>query len=632
MSAIGSGVTKDSAATPLRLAFFDSSHADFQLDQTGFNSMDCHKLWACMGRAGSNGIMRDGFIDEGDDPLNGWAPGGIEEVVGGVPVGADRWNTLNGYNPLGGLNTNDFCIFSTLAPCDNILLHLDAGLGTQPAFVLEGWAGAWTALTLTVTPDFTCAGGIFNQRVAWTRIQTLVTATPAQLGLALANPGTYYRYRLRLTAPIGAGPLANQRYKDFMAGHIKHFYCHYGLKRGDDSINGGECSWNHPGDVILRFRDGFSLEGKTGMSGEHSWGKEQTTPTGNRPTLSSGGTVICSSGKGPVVFGGAFFGVMLMGCPKSNTHNMGFALRGGVVPLDLIGTLMMGFGAPTGAVVGSAGPTVARRIIDSRFCIHPIFDSGVGVGIIGTYAVSSAADAVVDRFIVDVRPFNYQYAVRSSVPGATISGVRITNDVGIVGGASSGQIVLTGGGTYNMYNIEWGGPSNKVFVSGTAIEWRRHLTYVHEDSMSFGLAGIPVRYKLADNSVFLDGIVTESDGHSPLVGGGIFTFNKDRFPASTWGPAGNSTEILNDEPMTVIINPVDDPNHNPHYQTETIVGRFGKELMFNDSLSDYEIKDWQRVDYVAVIALRRADGITAPIIPIEADGVQRIDVILPEAT
>jgi len=646
VASIGQGVNKDAAVPALRLTYYTDTHADAQRDQVNYYAYDLSKVWACMGRVGVNGVMRDGLVEVGD-PFNGWAACTIEEVVGGVPVAVQRWNSLVGYNPLGGLAANDFCLFGSLSPFDDLLLHLDAGLGAQPAFVAEYWNGAaWAVLgysanppglpVLPLVPDFTCAGGILNQRARWTLPNNWAAATPAQIGLpGLANPGTYYYMRLKLINPLGAGPLANQLYKDFLDGYIKDWYCHFGLKRGDDGTGANPTGWYEPGDFVLRFRDGFSLEGRTNVGGGCSWGKEVTTPT-SRPTLDCGGSCIVSPGKGPIIWGGLLAGVMFMGKPRFASHNQVAAIRSNVDVIDIHGCLFMGcFSAQT--PLGAGGPTAIRRITNTRFTIHPLTDLGVPIGYVNPFTISSAGDSYVDRCIFDVRPTaSVLYVVRNTVSGQVrIAGLHFTDDAAIVGGANSGQLYLTGGGTYDLVGIDWGGPNYKV-DSGIAFEWRMLSYTVRLDGTNTPLVGIPVRFKTTAG-VLVQDVFTDANGKASYQGPGIGIQNEDLFAAGEWPGAGAAPEQLNDEFLTVEINPVGHASFNPTYASQTILARFPRAVLFDEVAGNYLAQDWQRCDLRATVALPLA-VVAAGSTPIMVDDLplplgweQRIEAAVPES-
>src|SRR5262245_32571083 len=100
MPSNGAGVNLDNAVPPVRITFYDNASADLQNDGLGNNKYDHHKIWACMGRVGVNGVMRAGFIEEGNN-FTGAPAGHIEPNVLGVYAGANSWNGLLPYNPLG---------------------------------------------------------------------------------------------------------------------------------------------------------------------------------------------------------------------------------------------------------------------------------------------------------------------------------------------------------------------------------------------------------------------------------------------------------------------------------------------------------------------------------------------------
>jgi hypothetical protein len=636
MASNGQGVCKDASAVPLRITYCDDTHADAQQDQLGNFDYDLHKIWACMDRVGVNGVMRTGFVEEGD-PWNGWTAGAIEAVPGGVPTGVPCWNTLNAYNPLGGVTAGDFTLYGALSPFDGMLQHLAAGLGAQPNFAAEYWTGAaWAALTLTTTPDYTCAGGILNQRVGWTLPANWAAATPAQLGLGLINPGTYYYMRLRLTANVGAGPVANTGYKDFLHGHVKRFYCHFGLKRGDDTITPYTTSWNHPGDVVLTFRDGFSLEGRSGIGGTRcNWGAEVGSPAPNRPTINSGATCVVSPGKGPVVFGGLFAGVLFMGKPRHNTHSQAAAWRSSVLPLDMLGCMAIGCWSAN-TPLGGAGSALVRRLTNVRFTLHPLYDSGPVAGYLSPYAVSTSPDAIVDRLIVDVRE-NCGFAIRSTVSGQSrMDGLYITDDA-VVGGAASAQVLLQGAGPYDIVGIEWGGPNEKL-EAAEAYEWRKLAYTIREDASVTPLVGLPVRYRKSDGTLVAD-VLTDTNGTASYVGPGSGTQNADLFPASEWHTPNNEVEVENDALLYVEINPDDHASFNPAYQSLIVRAKFPRDALFDYDLGIWTERDWQRKDLQATISLPLAvagggGGPTGPItvdaLPLEADSVERILAEVPQ--
>lgn len=606
MASLGAGVNLDAAVPALRLTYYDDGNADAQVDPFNFYDYDLHKIWACMGRAGGNGVMRAGFIEEGD-PFNGWAAGTIESVVGGVPLAVQYWNTNVAYNPVGGIAVGDYTLYGALAPFDEIMQHVGAIPNVAPTYNTEYWNGAaWVAVgTLIKIPDYLQGGGFVNQRLKFTRPSNWAAATPAQLGLALANPGTYYYVRQFLTAPLIAGPTANVAYRDWLQGHIKHFFCFYGLKRGDDGFGSAATAFFHPGDFTLRFRDGFSLEGRANVgSNRVSWGEEITTPDHNRPTIGAGWAIV-SGGRGPVIFGGTLAGGIIMGKPRHDAQAIPYQLRGSISPLDCHGTLLMGFGQNN--VMGAAGSAAIRRITNSRCTIHPAFDSNpVDLGIVSPYTISSGSDAYVDRFVIDVRrTTTWAYAARSTVLGPVlIQGLQFTDDE-ISGGAGNGQFVSTGAGPYNLVDMDWGGPVNKV-NSGVSSEFRKLAVLVLQSGLTTPIQNIRVRIRRTDGTVMTN-VLTGADGKTHAISlVGIGAQNEDLFQASRW-LAADLVETEDDAPFFVEVNPSDDvPAFNPTYESASVRASFPRAITFNAASNDWTEKPWQREDLVLIVGLAPA--------------------------
>lgn len=602
----------DNAAVPLRYSYQDDTHPDAQVDQEevlSFPRYDYSKIWACMGRVGANGVMRAGFVEEGDPVGTAaapgpWLAGTIETVAGGAPVGVQYWNTNVAYNPFGGLALNDFGLYGCLAPCDEFLWHLAAGLGAAPPVAYEYWTGAaWAALTTLLTPDWTCATTL-NQRLRLQRPSNWAAATPAQLGLVgLANPGTYFFFRVRLTAPIGAAPAANTAYRDHFKGHWRFFYSQYAVKRGDDSANVTFANFIDDGNFTVRFRDGFGLEGRIigGEEGRVMHGSVDLVNT-RRPTIGKAWSII-QTGRSLTVFGGRFAGGLLATIPrhKDQASTMNFLIRSGGVDCELYGCMLNGW---MQSALGGTGGTAIKRIDGLRITPHPLFlGSASAFNIINVYG--QASDGNARRIVLDVPANNnITSAIRSSVPDARIEGIELTHDE-----FNTSQFFTTLRAT--LFDIDWGGPATKM-AGVTQEEYRRLTFLVREDVTGFALNRIPIRIFGSDgvrqnpsDAAFPDD-ATDNFGKYNLWQSTPFGFsnseaNKGIFLVEK--QVGGVTTVL-DDALLIQVNPTDHAYYNPLYQPLTFVTRFPRKLLPDANLNFSE-QDWQRFDLEVVVALPR---------------------------
>ena len=605
MPANGLGVLLDNAVPPLRITYHGDIVADAQSDQEEvltFPRYDYSKIWACMGTAGANGILRAGFVEEGN-ALTGWTAGTIETVLApAAPVGVQYWGTNVAYNPFGGLGLNDYGLFGCLAPFDEILFHLAAGLGAAPPVAYEYWTGAaWAALTLTTTPDWTAAASL-NQRLRLVRPSNWAAATPAQLGLVgLANPGTYFFIRIRLTAGIGAAPACNTGYNDFFKGHWRFFYCNYDLKRGDDLPTGGTTEFIDDGNFSIRFRDGFGFDGRVGVGGDYQHGTVDLVNT-RRPTIGKGWTVV-QTGRRLTLWGGQHAGGFFGTIPRhsNQTTGMDWQIRGNLDDAELYGCMLMGW---INNVLGGTAAVAVKRIDGLRITPHPLYSAlSTPLPIITTVGLDAGGNA--RGIVIDVPAnSNYSRGVSSSVVDARIEGIAFTHD-------EFTQAQINANNRAHLFDIDWGGPANKV--SGVETREYRRLTFlVREDETGFPLNRIPIRIFGSDgvrqnptDATFPDD-ATDNFGKYNLWQSTPFGFSNSEANKAIFMAEKLLSGVLTilDEPLTIEVNPVNHAHHNPLYQQLTFLTRFPRKLLPDANL-DFAEQDWQRFDLEVVVALPR---------------------------
>lgn len=627
MASIGPGVNLDASVPPLRLTYYDESHADSQDDGNGNFEYDVHKVWATMGRVGANTIMRTGLVEEGD-PLNGWPAGHVEENAVGVYANVERWNALTAYNPLGGTAANDFTIYGALAPFPGLLLHLDAALAAQPAFVAEYWNGTvWTALVITTTPDFTQANGKKVQRLEFTLPQSPAW-TPTVLGGGV-NPGAYCHMRLRLTAGIAVAPAANFAYKDFLYGHFKHFYCHVDLKRGDDTTGTAGTTFRHEGNFALRFRPGSKLDGfRINQVQPVTFGKRYS---GSNRSAHGAPWVSMATALGSYR-GHRFYGGSMIGRPPHDGLPALSQFLGQSGFGDLADVHIAGYGEVRLGAAGAGGIRLVRRVTVSpndRSVSSMNTVQGMGIG-----AGGAAKDVVVIKQEGHAQDYGFRQNVNAS---ARIEGLTITHD-----DYSIGQVWKSGTGIMDLFDQNWGGPNKKMapgVMDGSGSqeirEWRRLTFRIREDGTDAAPpAGIPVRITdstgLVQANTTLDSVGATSFlnllPNAPTIG----DENKNIIAASRWITA-DGTETLADEPLKIEINPKSMAGYDQAYLSITIYWRFPRAILLDPVAGTFGARDWQRRDGEIALGLPRAT-VQAEAVPLPAPGTERIFAVASEAS
>lgn len=604
MSSLGTGVNLDASATPIRITYFDDTVADAQDDGYTHFQYDLHKIWACIGRVGSNAVMRVGFVEEGD-PYNGWLAGHIEEAPAGVYGGVDFWNSLTGYNPLGGINAGDFCIYGALSPFTGVALHLGAPLAAQPTFVAEYWNGAaWTALTIVVTPDFTQANGKALQRCEWLLPATWGGAT----ALGAGSAGQYYHVRLYLTAgPMAAPAVANQNYKDWLYGHFKFFYSYYDLKRGDDSAGSNTTEFRHEGNFGLRFRSEKKLDGsRASQSQPVQMG--QTFPLSNRGSPGAPwyvvASVLAASYRGHKLYGGAFMGRAHQDATISSSPFIGAGGVGELEDFSILGYGQVGLGN-----AGSGAMDHHRRVTVAASVTAP---SSVQV-IRNMNTVNEANDIVVLKPQGIAMASGYLDAVNSD---KVSRGITFTHD-----DFTNGQIEKQGTGVLHLFGTKWGGPTKKVSVvtfTEKLFEWRFCPINIHDGETGTPPApGIPFRITgsgaIVQASTAIDGATFDVNGvldYSNSMGLGASPDTRNALVASEWTSASSGAENSLED-FTIEINPSDLPGWDPLYKSLLFKYSFPRAVVFNPLTSLFEIATWQRTDGGITIGLPRIDSPTA---------------------
>ena len=603
MASNGAGVNLDASVPAVRFTWHNENHADAQDDGLGDYEYDLHKVWSCMGRAGVNGVMRAGFVEEGD-PYNGWPAGWIEENAGGVYSTFNRWDSLVGYNPLGGIGAGDFTIFGALAPPTGAALHLDAPLGVQPAFTIEYLAtgAVWAAATVVRTPDFTQANGRALQRVEI----TAATNWPAQqIGSA---PGPYYFFRLKNTNAVLAGPLANQAYKDWLYGYFKHVYCHYDLKKGDDTADSTFSGFRHNGLFGIRFRAGFGWTSDT-IGGRFQLGDLDVSGKQIRPK----DPWYSISTKAPFMVGIKAYGGLLAGKARFDGETPNATLRSFAVDGEMVSVLVMGW---SGAMTIGAGSTAAMKRLDF-VRVTPSYVVPAN-GTIANFNIDSSG--VARDVVIDVlHGASQAYAVRSTIASAKIEGLRFTDD-----DVSQGQILFTGGGYKNLYGVEWASGTKKisgfaVVGSQTMRVWRRlDLTIWDDGDVTHPAAGIPCRITDSAAQVQLSNGVFDANGTYSLgntlpSAPGAGEINKNIIAASEWFTDGVETSL--DTYLTIEINPSDMAGYNSAYSSLILTARMARALVYDLNTSAYVLADYQPAQSHIHISLPLSVVPAAPVNP-----------------
>lgn len=558
MSALGQGVTLDAAATPLRIAFYDTNHADAQNDGNGFFEYNLHKIWACMGRAGVNGVMRNGFVEIGD-PYNNAPAGWIESYTGGFWNLGNYWNTIVPYNPTGGLAAGDYTIYGTLEPHTDIVLHLDTPTVGQPPIAIEYWTGAaWAAHTVSRTPDFTQANGRAIQRLT---ISALPTNWASNIPAGCAAPVPYYFTRIYTTAPYAPGTTANINYKDWLEGHMQMFYCHYGLKRGEDTNNANNpTEYRHIQPNVLKFRDGFGWESRTTIISPWQMGDRRII---GREWTSMYPWVVWG-GKHATIRGANLYGGMIAQRAKSTADQNGATIQGIQGASGYLVDMVFA-GAGNGIILGGSSSAVLTQIQDVTVRKDPNGSSGFGP--IRAMSLDLTNGWVVGLKIVGT--LNDPSLVSSTIASAKIQGVRV------IGVPSNVQLNLTGSGGKNIYEPFWGTSGVKASAGSNypsdSREWWFCRGYV-VDKVTLLPIIVPFRItdilgqKQADDLTLADG-TTYFANLLPNAPAASNAYLRNRIAASSWRNSLSSQEETVLDPILIEVNPADHASYNPSYES-----------------------------------------------------------------
>lgn len=594
MASNGNGVNLDASVPPLRITCHQESHADCQSD--GLNTAyNLNKIWACMGRAGVNGVMRGGLVEYGD-PFTPAPAGWIEPVAGGAFGGANLWDTVTAYNPLGGLATGDYCIFGALDPPDELFLHLGAALGAQPTFVVEYATGgaAWAALTVIATPDFTQANGRVVQRLKFTR----PSGWGEQLIVGSAMPRGYYTFRLYLAAPLGVGPQANVNYKDWLFGYHKNWYCHYDIKRGDDTAATDVTTFSEPGRFSIKFRANFSFATKTTILDAFELGERHLAGTTYRPGY--GWSVAATKGqslRGVSAYGGAF-----LLHPRHDAETTGLTLWGaanvnrGVAKYCIIAGCNV-----NGVTLGGTGATAMMELANVLAWDAPSALAGSVVGAMNIDpSQGRAKNVIVAGMPGEARLIN------STVASAILQALQLVGD-----GASltQAQVTVSGAGTKFFYTPQWADASKKaISSSGGGYELWYAPGYVSDEITELPII-IPFRITDSAGVVQADGL-TGADGHTNFINSASGTYgvpavgvkNKNVIAAASFTSPGPDETPLDDS-LLIEVNPADHASFNPAYESKEIRSAFPRSLKWNDLIQDYEVVPYQRENFAWAVAL-----------------------------
>jgi len=622
MASNGPGVNLDASVPPVRITFYDTAHADAQDDGLGNFDYDYHKIWACMGRVGSNAVMRVGFVEEGN-PFTGAAAGWIEPNAGGVFGGVNQWNALTAYDPLGGPALNDYCIYGALEPFGGFMLHLDAPLAGQPAFTLQYWSGAWTTIAFTTTPDFTQALGTPNQRAEW----TFYGLSPAPVAAVIGTSVTpyYFARLLRGAADAFGAPAANTAYKDYLYGHFKRYWSEYDLKRGDDGAGSSPTSF-HDTLFSLSYRHGFGTDGARGNQAQRViFGKKTTQTTRASPLYP---WVIQQNVKKAQrnysLYGGAVVGVGEAGGAVTWIKSGGTA--------EILACLISGYQR---LGLGSAGASTLDLVEDLVFINAPDSPNKISENF------ATLAGKNISMYVNQKGLSTSSGMVRLQSSGS-IQGAKF-NDDRFTPGSSVGQIFKSVPGRNFIVDHQWGGPDSKLAegsllsAGNELVEPRRLHILVHENGTNTPpVSGMPVRITGSDG-------VVQTEPTAVLDANGECDFNNDlgepygdvsgnRFVwASVWRTTGTTTEELLDEPLKVEINAGDMAGFNPDYVSMTILMRFPRGLVYNLDTATWERVEWQREDASIMLGLKRSaiTPITSADIPLPESSEIRYEGVVP---
>lgn len=606
---------------------------------------DYNRIWACMGRAGSNGIMRQGFVEEGD--AVGWtsvarAAGSIQrwDGVGLAFEGVEYWNTLNPYNLWMNNAAGDRVIYRACAPSTALLLHLGAALAAQPAFAVKvltsaaGVGGTWSApITLIQTPDFTQAGGYKNQDLSFA-----MQATWPELTFGAFAETSWY-WCIECVTPAAASPQSNVNYKDFLEGYEKFYASQCELRHGDDGVGTSSSDFRHEGAHHIRFRAGAGRR----WNNRITTGKVQIgtyDASANRTGVRAGWAM--SSSRAPSVgpsefFGGTILGVMDSLAPAGTDG----VLRGNTTDKGrLVGMNLMGFANWQLGAVGGA----MKKLDDVR-----VTKPGDRTGLPAVQAIRMVTvvnNPATERLFFDCTPG----AGTQWIFKATDS----TNDpiLGIVLGhddVSVAQIYKNagGGGNWNFIRIFWGGPNNKWGGStvGALATMHEYWYMTWHGFLQGGAPAAGITVRVVDSTGFKQ-IIGQLDSNgrggflnqlsfAPQVG----TIARDLICVEDGGNGVTTAPLLRDSLMTITVNPPDEAFYNPAYQTLQFSDQFTRRVEYDPNTDSYVTHSWQRQDMETqfvlplvcpTVPLASAPAVTVDQLPLPADGVERIEAMVPQ--
>lgn len=590
MAANGAGVVLDASSPAARITWYDSLHADFQDDGLGNSSMDLHKVWSTMGRAGANGVVREGLVEAGD-LRNNWPQCYIETVAAGAFGGASVWNTVTAYCVHGAAAAGDYTVYSCLDPFDGLAFHLDTPLAAQPEYAVEycfNTAPTWFALyaRLTTTTNGTTllqsaalfAGYSAGMAIsgpdipANTTIQSitdasnLVMTNPASgASVAIREIGTLTRkpdftqangkslQRAEWVIPFGGVPSIVLPVSS-APGAYHHVRLRLIAGTGGPTAVGNTnykdwlygyfkhfyCYYDlkKGDDTSGTASSPFKHEGLFGIRFRAGFGWTTDTllgdvqlggvdKTGKQPRPKWPWYSI--STKCPTIHGAKLYGGLMGGRSRYTGESPSPVIRGAVSDGEAISLIMSGW---SGSVTFGAAGIAAMKYIDFvRISLGD--DIPANLQCVSNYNVSS--DAFARDVVIDV-PYGKGVSVglRSSIASATISGIRVTDD-----DVSSAQVLLSGGGNKNLFDFGFGGPNKKASAPDTK-DWRRvDVTIWESESTAHPPAGIP--FKIIDaigqtqvtTGVF-DANGTYSQGNSLAGAPGVGEISKNIIAVSQW--------------------------------------------------------------------------------------------------
>lgn len=629
----GAGVTCDANPATRVMFYEDYTAPDNQDDGTKYQ-FDYDKVWATMGTVGSNGIMRNGFLEEGDPwpgyPGMAWrTAGSIQQFAAGAfVVGGEFWNTVLQYQLWNTNAAGDYIMLGALAPSNGILFHLDVPTNVQPVFATEvltnaAGAGTWAAVTVTKTPDFTQANGKKCQRLEFTFPNTWPELVFGPV------PESRWFWRIRLITPSAFTPIGNKGLKDFLYGYHKFYACACELRHGDDGTGQNSSDFKHTGPHSIRFRAGPGRRwGNRVTGGIVQIGELDAT---NRDSTRAGWTMVSSDA--PTIQPAELFGGYVCGVP----HSPVLAGAAGILRGDnsakgrLIETSFVGHG---NWQLGSTGQAL-KRINAARFSKRESFTPYPAIQQI--VMVPTSTQPFSDRIIIDATPGSgSQWAFRSTANVIETMGLQIAGD-----GLTVSQVFSTSPTKWNLMRILWGGPTNKwgsTAVAGLANMhewWYLHVRLWADATMS-PLVGKVVRITDSTGFVQLYG-TTDASGYLAVFNllsfapSSVGSLARNMFCVETAGNGSNTTPVLRDEGMTIDINPANDAGFDPAYQSLTWQGRFPRRWEYDVTGDVFGFHDWQRQDAEVQVRLPLAcppaalpTPITLDVVPVEAAGVLRI--------